>query len=116
MSTASFPGPYATGIPHALSQHLIAAAVSRRAKATTHVIRRHPTMQQGKALLCLGHAIEYLVDSRMHRTDEAQARNDVEASQILMGLNRQVFAECREIIPAGHAIRLWLASLFGLHG
>jgi hypothetical protein len=110
MSTASFP--------HALQQHLIAAAVQRQSKprsaSRTHIIRRRPTMQQGMALQTLGHAIEYLVDSRLYRTGEAQAAADIQASQILMGLNRQVFAECREIVPFGRALKLWLAKLLAV--
>ena len=72
-------------------------------------------MQQGKALLSLGHAIEYLIDSRMNRPDNAQAaaetRNDSEASQILMHLNRKVFAECREIVPVRRVIQRWFDRL-----
>ena len=116
MSTAPFPGPYPTGIARALSEHLTAAAVRRRTRSTTHVIRRQPTQQQGKALLSLGHAIEYLIDTRMYRSEAglagAEAKSDAEASQILMRLNREVFAECREIVPARRVLQRWLGSLF----
>jgi len=100
------------GIPHALSEHLTAATVRRRAKSKIHVIRRQPSMQQGQALLSLGHAIEYLIDSRLHRSDEAQAKSDTEASQILMRLSREVFAECREIVPIRRMLQRWLGGLF----
>jgi 3-dehydroquinate synthetase len=116
MSTTPFSGPYPMGIPQALAEHLTAGAISRRAKSRTHVIRRQPTEQQGKALLSLGHAIEYLIDSRMHsgeaRLAGAEAKSDAEASQILMRLNRAVFAECREIVPVRLILQRWLGSLF----
>jgi 3-dehydroquinate synthetase len=104
------------GIPHALSEHLTAAAVRRRTKSKIHVTRRQPTEQQGKALLSLGHAIEYLIDSRLHSSEakfaDTQAKSDAEASQILMRLNREVFAECREIVPLRLVLQRWLGSLF----
>ncbi len=115
MSTAPFPGPFPMGIPQALTDHLTAATVRRHAKSRTHIVRRQPTREQGKALLSLGHAIEYLVDSRMYRDEQgisgAEARSDTEASQILMRLNREVFAECREIVPFRRVLQRWLGGL-----
>jgi hypothetical protein len=115
MSSAPFPGPFPMGIPQALTDHLTAAAVRRHARSTSHVIRRQPTKEQGKALLSLGHAIEYLVDSRMHRNEEglsgSEAKSETEASQILMRLNREVFAECREIVPIRRILQRWLGGL-----
>jgi hypothetical protein len=114
MSTATFPGPFPTGISNALSQHLNTAAASRKAKSTAHIIRRQPTMQQGKALETLGRAVEYLIDSRLHMNAETASPADVEAGQILMRLNRAVFAQCREIVPFGTAFRLWLRRMLAL--
>jgi hypothetical protein len=68
-------------------------------------------MQQGKALETLGHAVEYLIDSRLHGSTERSSLADAEATEILMRLNRAVFAECREIVPAGVTIRLWLRRM-----
>jgi hypothetical protein len=54
------------------------------------IIRKRPTRIQGRALEVLAHAIEYLVDSSLYSDTE----NTIEASQIMMRLNREVFAEC----------------------
>jgi hypothetical protein len=107
------------GIPQALTDHLTSAAVRRHARSRSYVIRRQPTKEQGKALLSLGHAIEYLVDSRMHRNEErlsgAETRSETEASQILMRLNREVFAECREIVPIRRILQRWLGGLVAVN-
>ena len=62
-------------------------------------------MIQGQSLEMLGHAIEYLVDSRMHRDCGLSSLADSEAQQILMRLSREVFAECAEVAASG-----WLAA------
>jgi hypothetical protein len=73
----------------------------------TRVIRRRPTRSQGQALESLGHAIEYLVDSRMHRDRGLSSSADGEAEQIIMRLNREVFAECAEVAPSVGS-KLWM--------
>src|ERR1700677_2678264 len=79
-------------------QYIAAAAESRHARTVSRVRRRCPTMIQGRALETLGHAIEYLVDSRMHRDRGVSCPADSEAEQILMRLSREVFAECAEAV------------------
>ncbi len=69
------------------------------------MIRRRPTLQQGRALELLGHAVEYLVDSRLY-LGESDASDQL-AVQTLMRLNREVFAECAEVAPKGR-LRQWL--------
>lgn len=59
--------------------------------------RKRTTPQQGKALETLGHAIEYLVDSRLF--DQWQSPADAEAVHMLMGCSRAVFADCDEVCP-----------------
>jgi hypothetical protein len=54
-------------------------------------------MNQGRALELLGHAIEYLVDSQLHR---GATQADGRAERILMRLSLEVFAECREVLPS----------------
>lgn len=59
--------------------------------------RRRITPQAGHALEILGHAIEYLTDEFVHRGVDVSSRNpQLEAVQILMSLNRQVYFECPE--------------------
>ncbi len=45
----------------------------------------------------LGHAIEYLVDSRLFETWESAA--DAQAVQLLMSCSREVFADCDDLTP-----------------
>jgi hypothetical protein len=56
-------------------------------------------VRQGHALEVLGHGIEYLVDSRMHRDTGLSSSADSVAEQILMRLSREVFAECAKVVP-----------------
>jgi hypothetical protein len=38
--------------------------------------------------------------------------DDIEAVQTLMRLSREIFTECREVVPARHGLKLWLFGLF----
>lgn len=78
--------------------------------APRQVIRRRPTPFQGRALEKLGHAMEYLVDSRMALIGEPATKADAEAVDILMRLSRCVFSECEEIVPIGRRLKAWLAG------
>ncbi len=73
-----------------------------------HQPRRRANLQQGRALEILGHAIEYLVDSRMFLIDQPATPADAQATQILMRLNRQIFDECTEVVPNHRRLRNWL--------
>jgi len=55
-------------------------------------VRRARTREQGTALVMVGHAIEYLMDSRAGLQDEA-------AVTILMQANRATYEEGKEIVP-----------------
>lgn len=59
--------------------------------------RRHTSPEQGRALEVLGHAIEYLVDSRLF--DQWETPADAEAVHLLMACSRSVFAACDEVHP-----------------
>lgn len=57
--------------------------------------RRHITPQAGRALEILGHAIEYLTDEYVHETKQISAHDPkIQAVQILMALNRQIYFAC----------------------
>jgi hypothetical protein len=61
------------------------------------VRRRVISPEAGRALEVLGHAIEYLADEYVHRGISISAYDgDVEAMQLLMSLNRQIYFECPE--------------------
>ncbi len=59
--------------------------------------RRQISPEAGHALEILGHAIEYLSDEFVHHGGEMTQHNpEVEAIQLLMALNRQVYFSCPE--------------------
>jgi hypothetical protein len=94
-----------------LSRHITTATESRCARSASRVIRRRPTRSQGHALEKLGHAIEYLVDSRVHRDVGISSPAESVAEQLLMRLSREVFAECEEIAPAVGVFQKLLRTL-----
>jgi hypothetical protein len=67
------------------------------ATSTTHAYagRRRISPQAGRGLEALGHAIEYLTDEYSLHTEDFSSRDEqLEAVQVLMGLNRQIYFEC----------------------
>jgi hypothetical protein len=85
-TTSSLPVPATSTSPQVLY-----APVSRR---------RRITPQAGHALEILGHAIEYLTDEFVHGGGTFSADNaQLQAVQLLMAVNRQVYFECPELPP-----------------
>ncbi len=78
------------------------------------LVRRRPTMQQGRALEALGHAIEYLVDSRMFLVDRPYTLAEPDAIQILSRSSREVFATCAEAVPMAQRLMLWASGRLGV--
>lgn len=74
------------------------------------IIRRRPNQQQGRALEILGHAIEYLIDSRMFLIDEPHTSAESDAVKILSRCSREVFNACEEILPVHQRFRNWAAE------
>jgi hypothetical protein len=71
--------------------------------------RRHVTVEAGHALEKLGHAIEYLADEFVQNGVEISSSNgQVEAVQLLMRMNRQVYFECPEVPTIGERFRAML--------
>jgi hypothetical protein len=71
--------------------------------------RRHISPQAGHALEILGHAIEYLTDEYVHEGGSLSGRDPrVEAVQLLMALNREVYFACPETPTLVQRIRMWL--------
>jgi hypothetical protein len=65
--------------------------------------------QAGHALEILGHAIEYLTDEFVYTADSLSAKNEqVEAIQLLMALNRQVYFECPAVPSFSERLRSFL--------
>jgi hypothetical protein len=74
--------------------------------------RRLITPQAGRALDILAHAIEYLTDEFVQQGLDYSARNEqLQAVQLLMALNRQVYFECPEVPTFGERCRKMLHLL-----
>jgi len=86
--------------------------VSAQATASARVHsnrRRRITPQAGHALEILGHAIEYLTDEYVHQGGDLSPRNgQLEAVQLLMARNREVYYECPEVVTLGDRLRAML--------
>jgi len=82
-------------------------------RTRVRTIRRRATLEQGRALEALGHAVEYLVDSRMFQMGEHNRRDEQEAVQILMRMSRAVFVECPEAVSLRRRVGRWVADRLG---
>ena len=90
-TTSSFPVPFV-----AAPAQVLTAPVNRR---------RRISPQAGHALEILGHAIEYLTDEFVHEGGTFSPNNaQLQAVQLLMAVNRQVYFECPEVTPLGKRI------------
>jgi hypothetical protein len=94
-----------------LSSFPVSAAIPVPLVNQRRTHRRRIAPQAGHALEILGHAIEYLSDEFAHAGGSLSAHNaQVEAVQLLMAANRQIYFACPEI--PGVAER-WRAMLRG---
>ncbi len=60
--------------------------------------RRRISREDGLALEILGHAIDYLSDEFIHHGGSLTARDaSVQAVQLLMRLNREIYLNCPEV-------------------
>jgi len=73
--------------------------------------RRRPTADQGRALEMLGHAIDYMVDSRMS-SDETDSNPfaDQDAIRLLSWCSRELYASCAEAPPVATRMRRWFSG------
>ncbi len=68
--------------------------------------RRRISPEAGHALEILGHAIEYLTDEFVHGGGSFSAHDgQVDAVQLLMAVNRQVYFSCPEVPLLGERWR-----------
>lgn len=95
--------PESTGGRRAI-QHGLPEGFQERRKA----VRRRASRLQGRGLETLGHAVEYLVDSRLFLIEPTSAKAERDALQILMKSSRALFAECQEVPSVGDRLaKLW---------
>jgi len=67
---------------------------------------RRISPEAGRALEKLGHAIEYLTDEFVHSGGDLRQHDpQIEAVQMLMTLNRQVYFSCPEVPSLGQKLR-----------
>jgi hypothetical protein len=87
----------------------IPAFTMSRTSVRQHSRRRQITHQAGRALEILGHAIEYLADEFVEQGCSFSAdKGQLDAVQLLMALNRQVYFECPEVPSLGERFRALL--------
>ena len=74
-------------------------------------VRRRVTPETGRALEILGHAIEYLTDEYVHHRGTFLANDpEVQAIQLLMKLNRQIYFNCLPLPSLADRCRTWLRT------
>ena len=109
----STPVPRSTSVPVYSGSHTRAR---RAPEPAPRVIRRRPSPTQGRSLEILGHAIEYLVDCELRNRRHQGYSPDVSAAvDLLSRLSREVFAECREIVPLRSRVWRRITRVFGRH-
>ena len=75
--------------------------------------RRSINPESGHALEKLGHAIDYLTDEYVHEGGSF-SRNDSElqAIELLMAVNREIYFACPEVPTLGERIHGWLSGIW----
>ena len=87
----------------------IPAPIPAVSACRVRIVRRRISPQAGRALEILGHAIEYLTDEFVHEGVAFSAKNgQLEAVQMLMAFNREVYFECPEVPTFGDRCRALL--------
>jgi hypothetical protein len=88
----------------------LASSVSAEPLPESRAIRRRRiSPQAGHALEILGHAIDYLTDEYVHNGGTFCAGDpQIQAVQLLMALNRQIYFECPEVPTLKERCRAFL--------
>lgn len=109
MSAPSLPMPFLVARQPAPGEREVSSPLAPSSapdKVPGPIVRR-PTMQQGRALETLSHAIEYLVDSRMFLVNAPYTLAESDAVRILSRCSCEVFATCAEVVPVRRRLLLW---------
>ena len=85
----------------------LSVLVQRAPDLTVH---RRTVSHHGRALRTLGHAAEYLVNSRAFSIERPGTIADSEAVRILMRLSREVFEEYAAITSQHHTVTDWIMN------
>jgi hypothetical protein len=109
MATVAFPGSIQPAPiqrkPRGLPSFSPGHPAPQRADLTIH---RITNSHHGRTLLLLGHATEYLANSRRFTMLQVDDSADEEAIHILMGLSRKVFEEFAEQATEKRRIGDWV--------
>jgi hypothetical protein len=110
MATATFPGP--SGPVLVPSRKARAYPSLSQGRAASHegdlTIHRITSTHHGRTLLTLGHAAEYLSDSRRYSTEKVDHGSNVEAIHILMEASKGVFEDLAEPRTLNRRFEQWL--------
>jgi hypothetical protein len=100
---ASRPNAFPAAIPAAIPIPIVVplgGPLENVLQAGGQARRRRISPEAGHALETLGHAIEYLSDEFVHAGGQLTAHDgQVEAVQLLMRINRQIYFDC-PIVPS----------------
>ena len=110
MATAVFPGPTRqVPVRSRKAQPFPSLSQGREAsKAGDLTIHRITGTHHGRTLLTLGHAAEYLANSRRYSIEKVDHAANVEAIHILMELSRSVFEDFAERRTVSRRLEDWL--------
>ena len=110
MATAVFPGPTRpVHVPSRKAQAIPSLSHGREAsQAGDLTIHRITRSHHGRTLLTLGHAAEYLANSRRYSTEKVDHTANAEAIHILMELSRSVFDDFAERRTLSRRFEQWL--------
>ena len=114
MSTSSLPLPFL--VPPLFEQKVMPPLPCKTTRKARAMVRRRANMEQGKGLEVLGHAIEYLVDSRMFLVGDARIVIEADAVRVLSRCSRELFLSCAVIVPLGARLRTWAAGQLRIQG
>jgi len=107
MSTAPFPGTYASNVGDMVVPHLVSIETLVRPAG------RGSSVDRGQAIEELGHAVDHLISLTMFHVDESSAKADTEAIHILMRLQRSVFEGDKEVTPGNRRLCQWITDKSG---
>ena len=112
MATAVFPGsPRPVLVPTRKALSFPSLSEGREVSSSGDLtIHRITKTHHGRTLLTLGHAAEYLANSRRYSPQEFDHAANVEAIHILMGLSRSVFEEFAARRTLNRRFEEWLVE------